>query len=102
MPEITPCAVWVPEPLGASDFDGRLLSFSTTSWPASSHEDGRAWGHSEIVLNFGAPGAAGLGDRLIWREESFEASTEEEVKAMAEAWVQDRLAEIMGLLGIAL
>lgn len=67
--EFSPCAVWIPDRLGSSDFDGRLLSFEMGSWPASHHIDGRARGHAEIFMNFGVPGDDVLGDRLTWKEE---------------------------------
>jgi len=117
--KLTPCAQWTDDCQGKKDYDGRLLSISTRYWPGPGSsgtmvvnaQPGQAavittapYGTrpsatATICLNHGAPDHYGYGDSLVWREKDFEADTEAEVKALVEAWVQERFDEVVALLG---
>lgn len=115
---MTPCAKWTGDCQGKQDYDGRLLSISCRYWPGEGDGGSNVFDTStmkwttvwygkkpsavaSISLNFGEPDECGYGNYLEWREESFEANTEAEVKVLVETWVQERMDEVLGLLGIA-
>lgn len=112
--ELEPCAMWSNDCQGKKDFDGRLLSISTRYWPASPsapNEFNTATGKwttapygakpsaaASIVINHGAPDQYGFGDYATLCEQKFEADTEQEVKALVEAWVKAECNRILHLV----
>lgn len=111
-----PCATWSDDCQGKKNYDGRLLDISTRYWPGpegggmmtfntGTREFGslpygpRPSAKSSILLLHGEPDGNGYGDYLVWRSAEFEADTEQEVKALVEAWVAQQMADVIAMLG---
>lgn len=107
--QFRPLAEWTPDCQGKQDYDGSLVEISTRYWPQGGgfHVSGPTGGFrpsieafpnirpsakSSIVLRHAPDEYMELTSR------KFEADTEAEVKALAEAWVFERFNEIAALL----
>jgi hypothetical protein len=105
-------ARWTNDCGGKQDFDGPILSLSTRYWPGPEGGSGMVvtadagrttiadlpygpWpsATAEILLHHGDE------ESITLREESFEAATEQEVKAMVEAWADSQFNDILAKLG---
>jgi hypothetical protein len=97
---IVPCAQWTDDCQGKKNYDGRLLSISTSYRPAELSKDNRPSARSSIHLDHGKPDSYGYGYYLNVAEQEFVADTEAEVKAAVEVWVQAQFDRIVRLLGM--
>jgi hypothetical protein len=118
--EIVPRAVWTQDCQGKQDFDGPLFSISSRYYPGPSgggfmsvSNSGIGGAKIETIPYDSQPSAVstihlrlgpvenhdGGGDYYVWKRAEFTAPTEAEVKAQVEAWVTERMAEIVTALG---
>lgn len=103
-------ARWTDDCQGKKDFDGPIVDISTRYWPrgggfhfstgrgdfqssADAFPQVKPSAHSSIrILRRDEDGEYGEGDDLL--SASFEADTEDEVKAQVEAWAAEQYARI--------
>lgn len=98
-----PSMVWTTDCCGKWGFDGHVVGVDTRGWPARGLS--RPSAVSSFNLHVGPvdgdtdPHAEPAEYVRLW-EEHFEADTDEEVQALVEAWVRERWAHLMSLLGV--
>lgn len=98
------CIEWVNDCQGKKDFDGDVLRVSSRYWPRGggyhtlSPSGEWAGNESRPEIRPHASSTILFFDKEIARER-FEANTEEEVKALVEAWVRTQLESLAEHLG---
>jgi hypothetical protein len=115
--ELMPRAEWTQDCQGKQDFDGPIISVSTRYYPGpgvggslvleagSSEFKTIPYGpqpsaNSSILLRLGPKHKGdGGGDYYVWKTQDFTAPTESKTKALVEAWVTERMAEIVACMG---
>lgn len=100
-------AKWTDDCSGKKDFDGELLSLSTRYWPRGGgyfimRSPGAEFEGNETRPEIKPSAKASIllrGDsNITLASQEFEAETEDEVKALVEAWAQKEWKRLVGVL----